>query len=176
MSLPALAPPSLLDPAQPLGSQNISEGDDWIRYLQNVLKTYFPAIAGILTASHTELNYSVGVNALIQTQLDNKATLAQFTSATVGQFVLVLETGTVIAGVSGTHHALTNAAISTVTLPSAPSAGARVRVTPVNGLATNVIARNGLNIMSLAQDMTINNASASVTLEYINATVGWRIV
>lgn len=177
MALPALAPPGSLDVAQPLGSQSISEGDDWIRYVQNVLKTYFPGITGIVTPTHTELNYVDGVTSLIQTQLDAKATMAQLDSVTAtGALPLTLVTATTVAATEGNHYALTNVGLSTVTLPAAPTAGGTVRVTPVNALATNVIARNGLNIMSLAEDMTIDNASASVTLRYINSTVGWRII
>lgn len=177
MSLPALTAPGSLDPLQPLGSQNLSEGDDWIRYIQNVLKTYFPGITGILTATHTELNYSVGVTSAIQTQLDAKATLVALASlSATGAMPLVISTTTTVAAVEGTHYALSNAALTTLTLPASPTVGGTIRVTPVNGLATNVIARNAKNIMSLAENMTIDNASASVTLRYINATVGWRII
>jgi hypothetical protein len=38
-----------------------------------------------------------------------------------------------------------------------------------------IIARNGSNIMSLAENMTINVPYVSVTLVYIDATRGWRI-
>ena len=90
--------------------------------------------------------------------------------------VLVIETATAVTGVANTHHALTNVAASTVTLPGAPVAGNTLIVTPANALASNIIARNGNNIMSLAQDMTLDNPNASATLRYINSTVGWRLI
>lgn len=176
MPLPALGPPSSLDPTAPLGSAAVSEGDDWIRYLLNVLKTYFPGIAGIMSSSHTELNYSVGVTSAIQTQLNAKASNAALAAVAVGNLALVLETATAVTGVVGTEHALTNAAASTVTLPASPTAGNIVAASATNGLLTNVVARNGNNIMGLAQDMTINIAYASVSLRYVNATVGWEIL
>jgi hypothetical protein len=39
-----------------------------------------------------------------------------------------------------------------------------------------VVGRNGQPIMSLAQDMTIDIGNVSVTLEYVDATFGWRII
>ncbi len=89
---------------------------------------------------------------------------------------LVIVTGTTQAAHANGHYLLTNVAASTVTLPASPSAGDTVWVTPGNGLTTNVIARNGQPIMSLAEDMTINNANATVQLRYSNGTLGWRIV
>lgn len=93
-----------------------------------------------------------------------------------GAMQLVLASGTAQAASSGCHYALTNVAATTVTLPASPPAGSTVWVTPCNGLATNILARNGQNIMSLAEDMTIDNMSVTVELRYINSTVGWRLI
>lgn len=71
---------------------------------------------------------------------------------------------------------LTNAAASTATLPASPTAGDTCWVTPGNGRLDNVIARNGQNIMGLAEDMTLDNANATVQLRFINSTLGWRLV
>lgn len=81
--------------------------------------------------------------------------------------------GTTQAAVANNHYVLTNASATTVTLPASPAAGAVVWVTVANGLTTNVIARNGQNINSIAQDMTIDNAYAGVQLRYADATRGW---
>lgn len=89
---------------------------------------------------------------------------------------IVTVTGTSQAAISGCHYELTNVAATTVTLPASPAPGAQVYVTPCNGLATNILARNGQNIMSLAEDMTIDNMSVTVELRYINSTVGWRLI
>jgi hypothetical protein len=64
----------------------------------------------------------------------------------------------------------------TITLPASPTAGFEVTIT-IGGTITNtVIARNGSNIMSLAEDMTIDKANVSVTLYYVDATRGWRVI
>ena len=76
--------------------------------------------------------------------------------------------------IAGTHYVLTNVAATTLTLPASPVSGDTIAVTPDNGLTTNVIARNGKTIMKLSEDMTINNATATVTLRYLNSS--WRIV
>ena len=42
--------------------------------------------------------------------------------------------------------------------------------------ATSVVVHNGQNIMSLTQDMTVDIGNVGVTLEYTNATIGWRTI
>jgi hypothetical protein len=64
----------------------------------------------------------------------------------------------------------------TITLPAAPSAGSEVAVTVVAAITNTIIARNGLNIMSLPEDFTIDRADVTVTLYYVDATRGWRII
>ena len=85
-------------------------------------------------------------------------------------------TGTTQAAVVNRHYFLTNAAATTVTLPGSPAAGDIVWITPANGRVDNVVGRNGRNIMSLAEDMTIDNASLTLQLRYVNVTVGWRLL
>jgi hypothetical protein len=85
-------------------------------------------------------------------------------------------TGTTQTAVANNHYVLTNVAISTLTLPATPTAGDVVWVTVGNGLTTNVVARNGSNIQSLAEDMTLNARYASVQMRYINSTIGWTFV
>jgi hypothetical protein len=64
----------------------------------------------------------------------------------------------------------------TITLPTSPQAGWEVTVFIAGSFTDTVIARNGENIMSLAQDMTVDRADSSVTLFYVDATRGWRII
>lgn len=61
----------------------------------------------------------------------------------------------------------------TLTLPSGPTAGDWVSIINRSGTTTPVIARNGQNIMGLAEDMTLDNLNASLTLVYADATRGW---
>ena len=53
----------------PAAGDNVSQGDDHIRGIKNVLKDTFPNITGAVTPTHTELNYVDGVTSAIQTQL-----------------------------------------------------------------------------------------------------------
>lgn len=84
--------------------------------------------------------------------------------------------GTTQAAVNDSHYVLTNAAATTVTLPATPAAGDVVWVTVGNGRTDNVVARNGSNIQSLAEDLTLNAAYAAVQMRYINSTIGWAFV
>jgi hypothetical protein len=59
-----------LNPANPVGSvDNYATADDHLRLVKSTLTTDLPNIGGVVTASHTELNYVTGVTSSIQTQL-----------------------------------------------------------------------------------------------------------
>lgn len=75
--------------------------------------------------------------------------------------------------VSGRNYVLT--ASITLTLPATPAAGDLVGVQNSSGTTTATIARNGSNIMSLAQDMTFDRMNVGITLMYADATRGWVI-
>lgn len=201
---------SQLDPTLPTGSGangTKSEGDNVLRLVKSTLVTTFPSLTGVVTPTHTELNYVDGVTSAIQTQIDAKSpvasptftgtpaapTAAVATSTTQlattafvqaalaagsapSAMILNIVTGTTQTAVANGHYVLTNGALTTVTLPASPTAGDTVWVTPGNALATNVIAQGGSKIMSLSEDMTIDNANATAALCYINSTLGWRLV
>lgn len=61
----------------------------------------------------------------------------------------------------------------TLTLPASPTAGDWVAFSNRSGTLTSVIARNGQNIMGLAENMTIDNLDAGMTLTFADATRGW---
>lgn len=61
----------------------------------------------------------------------------------------------------------------TLTLPATPTAGDWVKVQNSSGTTTAVIGRNGSNIMSLAENMTVDLANANFSLTYADATRGW---
>jgi len=89
---------------------------------------------------------------------------------------LVIVTTTAQTAVKDSHYILTNVALSTLTLPASPVAGALVWVSVGNGLTTNIMARNGSLIMGTAEDMILNNANVTYQMRYINASLGWRIM
>jgi hypothetical protein len=61
----------------------------------------------------------------------------------------------------------------TLTLPASPTAGDWVAFSNRSGTLTPVIARNGQNIMGLAENMTIDSLNAGMTLTFTDATRGW---
>lgn len=64
---------SQLDPSYPAGSEFKSQGDNHLRLIKFCLDNTFPNFTAIaMNASTVELNYSVGLTGIIQTQLDNK--------------------------------------------------------------------------------------------------------
>lgn len=63
---------------------------------------------------------------------------------------------------------------TTVTLPATPSSGNQVTV-KVGNFTDTILGRNGSNIMSLAENMTIDAVNSTVDLIYVNATKGWEI-
>lgn len=64
----------------------------------------------------------------------------------------------------------------TLTLPESPAPGQYVRISNASGTTTCVVARNGSNIMSLAEDLTLDAINASLTLMYADATRGWVFI
>jgi len=63
----------------------------------------------------------------------------------------------------------------TIALPASPNSNTRVSV-GVQSFVNTTIGRNGSNIMGLAENMVIDKENTVVTLLYVNATEGWRIV
>jgi len=74
---------------------------------------------------------------------------------------------------ANTHYALIGPSC-TVTLPATPVAGDEIWVTIANGIGTNVINRNGLTIMGLAENLLLDDRYLTVKLRYVNAS--WRLI
>mgnify|MGYP001377300851 CR=1 FL=1 len=191
-----------LNASLPAGTDDRSEGDNHIRLIKSVLLATFPNVTGAVTPTQAELNAVTtkasatgqtwtgthdftGATVTAATQTAGDTTTKVATTAFVAAAVAAVSGGSapsmsVIATTSATvaantHNVLTNASATTITLPASPSAGDEVWVTVANGRVDNVIARNGQDIMNAAQDLTVDNAYATVRLRYINATYGWWI-
>lgn len=65
-----------LNSANPTSSDPKSQGDDHIRLIKSTVKASFTGVTGAVTATHTELNYMVGVTSAVQTQINAKAPTA----------------------------------------------------------------------------------------------------
>jgi hypothetical protein len=63
----------------------------------------------------------------------------------------------------------------TLTLPASPSAGDSIKIANFSNVASCIIGRNSSNIMALAEDLTLNDTTARITLIYTDATRGWVI-
>lgn len=83
-------------------------------------------------------------------------------------------TATGVTASAGEHVHVT-ASTQTITLPAAPSAGDRVAIS-VGDFTDTVVGRNSLNIMGLAEDLTIDVGNMGLTFIYTDATNGWRLL
>jgi hypothetical protein len=89
-------------------------------------------------------------------------------------------TGTSVTANHGFHYVLTNAALTTVTVPASVTAGHRFRVSVANGRFDNAIAWNGHKHENLGPggaDATTELVRLYDTLEaeYVNATFGFKV-
>jgi hypothetical protein len=104
-----------------------------------------------------------------QTLTNKTLTAPVITTPVITQNVQVISTNT--TAVASRIYVLT--ASLTLTLPATPAAGDWVSVQNSSGTITAVIARNSSNIMSLAEDLTLDADFVAVTLVYADATRGW---
>ena len=63
----------------------------------------------------------------------------------------------------------------TITLPGSPAAGNEVVIINGGAFTATTVARNGSNIMSLAENITLDKEYAAMTFIYIDATRGWVV-
>ena len=76
------------------------------------------------------------------------------------------------AATAGTNYYINTDGV-VLTLPSSPTVGDIVGVSEVSGGTTSSINRNSSNIMSTGEDLTLDQAYASFSLTYVDASIGW---
>lgn len=86
-----------------------------------------------------------------------------------------IHTATSISAVKFHQYFLMANSAVTLTLPATPNTGDAIWITVANGLANNIIDRNGEKIMGISENMTIDSANVTVQLRYANTAMGWRI-
>jgi len=186
-----------LNATYPTGSDQKSEGDDHIRLIKSTLlytfagaastgvsgfnvATQAPGTSNTLAAS-TAYVVSAIAAATLSGSVPAGATGQTFTvisgSAAWGDVAntpYTVVSGTTQTAAAGKAYLLTNVAATTVTLPASPTANDKVVIKVANGLATNIINPNGATIEGVSGNMTVDNAYALVTLQYLNSS--WRLV
>jgi len=105
--------------------------------------------------------------------ITNGAGSITITADAGGLPTVTVTASTAISASANFHYILTAATLATVTLPASPTISDTIYVTVANNLTTNVVARNGKPIQSLAEDMTLDTPYASAQLRFTNDTVGW---
>lgn len=96
-----------------------------------------------------------------------------------GEVHIAVRTGSYTAVAGDVIPTQTSGGSFTVTLPASPSAGHKVRIYDYSGTwHTNplTVARNGANIMGLAENLVCDIRWASIDLVYVDATKGWVLV
>jgi hypothetical protein len=94
-------------------------------------------------------------------------------SVTLNQYSSVTAGGTTSLA-DGAFRTVTAGAIQ-LSLPASPAAGDTVYIS--NGPYTNTtVARNGQNIMGLAENLTLDVENIGITLIFADSTRGWRIM
>ena len=91
-----------------------------------------------------------------------------FTDQLIQRFAIYTTNQTLKAG---TLSVVNSASDLTMTLPASPAAGDTLTIRN-SGTGTVTVGRNGSNILSLAEDGTLN-AGTSTQLVYVDATIGW---
>lgn len=162
-----------LNSANPPGGDAKNQGDDHLRLLKSTIKTTFPNVAGAMTATHTELNYVVGVTSAIQGQLNLKGFIAGQVWTGTHDFTAATTTAlTQAVGTSNTTLATTAFAAALAFATALPAqAGAAGKFTFTNGTSASwVFITNTFNIIkdSLATTYTYTGSNITSITETIN--------
>ena len=121
----------------------------------------------VVTASIVDANVTTAKIA------DSAVTAAKIASVPITVGITSVVTATSLTAAVNTH-IYVSASTQTITLPASPSLGQRVLIT-VGNFVDTVVGRNGSNIMSLAEDLTMDTAYLSIQFIYTDSTRGWII-
>lgn len=135
--------------------------------------TSFNGTANITTANWgTTRTLTVGATGKSVNGSANVSWSLSEIGAAAATAVSVISTNT--TAVANTHYVIT--ANLTLTLPASPAAGTTVEFTNRSSTDTVTIARNGQNIMGVAENMVLNSVNAFGKLRFADATRGWVLV
>lgn len=154
-----------------------------------IARTSAPATAW-MAGNITAYNAATGALTVNASLVNGAGTFADWTVSLAGPVVLsaqtvpeiavtgLLDSRATVVLVAASTTALKSrvyvfTAAATLTLPASPSAGDWVGFSNRSGSSSCVIARNGQNIMGLAENMTIDNVNHFGTLVYADVSRGW---
>lgn len=152
-----------LNASNPLGTgEPKSLGDDHMRLIKSTIKASFPAIAGAVSATHTELSYVTGVTSALQTQLDAKAATSYVDAADA-----VLD-----AAIDAAVAAAANAS----NLASGTVADARLSANVALLNAANVFTNGGNRFAADDTGIYIRNSANNADISYWRSIVGNQVL
>jgi len=126
----------------------------------------FIAKTGIDAGNKTVINVADPVNA------QDSATKA-WTEATFVRALPASVINTPTTATSFNTYVITDTL--TLTLPESPVANDIIRIVDLSNTSSVIISRNGQKINNIADDITLDYANASLTLQYVNLSIGWII-
>jgi hypothetical protein len=124
-------------------------------------------VSNSLTLAGTDNStLNIGTGGTLNTGAFSQTPLLNFTTVT---------TTAVSKSIANGEFCNVTAATQTITLPTSPTVGMVIAVQVGNFIDT-VIGRNSQLIMSLAEDLTINEINSRIVLIFVGGTIGWLIV
>jgi hypothetical protein len=148
------------------------DGTDWVNSdaIDEVTIGGTTAAAGTFTTfTSTGIDDNSASNALT---IDSSS---RMTASAGAAFVYNTTTTSTSKTLVNGEQCFVDTATQTLTLPASPSVGDNVRIL-VGNFTDTVVARNGSNIMGLAEDLTIDVANMGLTFIYTDASNGWRLL
>jgi hypothetical protein len=139
----------------------------------NAASTTANGIAATANTALTTANTSLSTANAATTTANTALTTANAVSSATAYTTTTTATSKTLAN---RERCTVTAATQTITLPASPAAGWEVAIIVAGTFTDTIVARNGVNIMSLAEDITLDRPDVTVTLYYVDATRGWRVI